>query len=295
MLIPDIRSNASIKSSEKELKISLAQWSLHRAFNAGKMDPEDFASISKENFGINAIELVNQFYVDKVKDEKFWNQMKNQADDIGVRSLLIMVDDEGELGNADRSARIHAVENHYKWVNAAKLLDCHSIRVNAFGDKDEVTFQKSLTDGISRLAEYAGKEGINIIIENHGLFSSNAKMMTEVVKAVNKKNVGTFPDFGNWCLSAKWGSTQIKCDEQYDIYDGVSEMLPYAKAVSAKSYNFNEQGDHDKIDYYQLLGLVKASSYDGYIGIEYEGSNLSEMEGIKATKALMEKVWSSLD
>ena len=187
------------------------------------------------------------------------------------------------------------MENHFKWVNAAKILGCHSVRVNAFGESNKEAYRAALTDGMGQLAEYAAKENINIIIENHGLFSSDAKLITDIVKQVNKPNFGTFPDFGNWCLSAKWGSTQNECDKAYDRYQGVAEFLPYARAVSAKSYNFNEQGEDRIIDYYKMLKIVKDSGYEGYIGIEYEGVEIGEHDGILATKALMEKVWKSLD
>lgn len=282
------------QTGSKPLRISLAQWSLHRQFFAGDLDARDFAAIAVNTYGIKAVEYVNGFYVDSAQDEKFWQNMRERADQSGAESLLIMVDDEGDLGDANQNTRQTAVENHYKWVNAAKILGCHSVRVNAFGDSDREIFRASIIDGMSRLTDYAAQENINIIIENHGLFSSDAKLITEIVKTVNKPNFGTFPDFGNWCLSAKWGSTQNECDRVYDRYQGVAEFLPYAKAVSAKSYNFNEQGEDRIIDYYKMLEIVKESDYEGYIGIEYEGVELPEHEGILATKALMEKAWANI-
>ena len=278
----------------KNLKISLAQWSLHRNFWDGKLDPNDFASIAINTYGINAVEYVNQFYTKSAKDEKFWIRMKEHADNAGVKSLLIMVDDEGDLGISDDMARRKSVENHFKWVNAAKILGCHSIRVNAFGEESKEAFRSALIDGMGQLSDYAANENINVIIENHGLYSSDAKLIVDIVKQVNKPNFGTFPDFGNWCLSAKWGSTQVRCDKLYDRYQGVTEFLPFAKAVSAKSYNFNEKGEDSIIDYYKMLKIVKDSRFDGFIGIEYEGEVLSEHEGILATKALIEKVWKRL-
>jgi len=278
----------------KSLKISLAQWSLHRSINDGKLDPVDFASIAKDRYKIDAVEYVNGFYSDSATNEPFWMQMKERSMQAGVKNLVIMVDDEGDLGTADKQARMQAVENHYKWVHAAKIMGCHSVRVNAFGDPDRDTYRAAIADGMSRLAEYAAKMKINIIIENHGLFSSDAALIAGIIKEVNMTNFGAFPDFGNWCLSAKWGTTQGECDKVYDRYQGVAELLPYAKAVSAKSYNFNEQGEDTKIDYYKMLRIVKNSDYEGYIGIEYEGMEKGEHEGIMITKALMEKVWNSI-
>ncbi len=277
------------------LKLSLAQWSLHRSFQSGELDPNEFATISKETYGIDAVEYVNGLYLAKATNEMFWLEMKKRADDAGVKSLLIMVDEEGDLGHANAQERKKSVENHYKWVHAAKILGCHSVRVNAFGDPDRELFRVAIVEGMGQLANYAAGEGINIIVENHGLFSSDAKLITDIVKEVDLPNFGTFPDFGNWCLSAKWGSTQGECDRVYDRYQGVREFLPYARAVSAKSYNFNDKGEDRIIDYHQMLKIVRDSGYDGYIGIEYEGVELPEHDGILATKRLMQKVWQSLD
>lgn len=279
---------------QKDLKISLAQWSLHRAFNTKELNPNNFAQIAKNTYDIDAIEYVNQFYVDHAEDQRFWLELKQKADDHGVKSLLIMVDDEGDLGNPDTKARNIAVENHYKWVDAAKLLDCHSIRVNAFGDGTKQEIRDALVDGMSKLTEYAAKEKINVIIENHGLYSSDAKFITEIIKKVGMDNFGTLPDFGNWCTNEKWGSTQNnKCTEVYDRYQGVEEFLPYAKGISAKSYDFDKDGNDTIIDYKKMIELIKASKYDGYIGIEYEGDLLSEDKGIRATKKLLQNTWNS--
>ena len=286
---------ASNTQASKTLKISLAQWSLHRNFEAGNLDPIDFAPIAHETYGLDAVEYVNGFYLDYAEDESFWKDMKVRAERAGVTNLLIMVDNEGDLGTKDDRERTKSIENHYKWVHAAKILGCHSVRVNAFGEEQLEDYISATVDGMSRLAEYAAAEDINIIIENHGLYSSNGKLIADIVKQVDKPNFGTFPDFGNWCLSAKWGSTQGACDEVYDRYQGVADFLPYAKAVSAKSYNFNDQGEDTKIDYQRMLKLVKESGYDGYIGIEYEGTILNEHEGILATKSLLNKAWESID
>ena len=291
---------ASIFSSEsapsKQPRISLAQWSLNRTFFKGDLDPNDFASIATKSFGIQAIEYVNQFYVKQANNDKFWMQMKTKADDEDVKSLLIMVDSEGDLGNPKDSQRKTAVENHYKWIHAAKILGCHSIRVNAFGKADMETLSKTLTDGLGQLAAYGQKVGINVIIENHGLHTSNAEFMVNIIKEVNNPYLGTLPDFGNWCLNAEWGSTQNnKCTQVYDRSKGIAAFLPYAKGVSAKTYDFDAEGNETIIDYTQLLQTVKDSDFQGHIGIEYEGERLSEHEGIKATKSLLESVWASLD
>jgi len=270
---------------QKELQISLAQWSLHKSFNDG--------TIAMEKYGIHAVEYVNNFYRDRVADETFWNQMKSRSSDAGVKNWVMMVDDEGDLGTADKNERLQSVENHYKWIHAANLLGCRTMRVNAFGDPDREVYRASIMDAMARLADYAAQSELNIVIENHGLFSSDAELIAGIIKEVNRPNFGSLPDFGNWCLSAKWGTTQGECDEAYNRYKGVAEMLPYAKAVSAKSYNFNERGEDTKIDYYRMMKMVKESDYNGFTGIEYEGEEKSEHEGILLTKNLMIKAWDN--
>ncbi|NHF59473.1 TIM barrel protein [Flavobacteriaceae bacterium TP-CH-4] len=277
-------------------KISLAQWSLHRAIENGTMKAVDFPSIASNQYAIRAVEYVNQFYLKHAADQKFWLQMGQRAKDAGVQSLLIMVDDEGNLGSSKAVERKKAVENHYKWIDAAKLLGCHSIRVNAFGEGTRQELYDALIDGLGNLAAYGAKENINVLIENHGLHTSDGKFMVGILKQVNSPFLGTLPDFGNWCLTAEWGSTQgDKCDTVYDPYEGLSDFLPYAKGVSAKTYDFDEAGNEAKMNYHRLLKMVKNSNFDGYIGIEYEGEKMSEPEGIKATKALIENVWKELE
>lgn len=284
----------TISSMSPDLNISLAQWSLHRSFKLQELDPVRFPTITQTTYNINAVEYVNGFYRDQAEDEAFWVQLNQQAVDQGVTNLLIMIDEEGDLGNPDNTARKQAVENHYKWVHAAKLLNCHSIRVNAFGQGDASAIKSALVDGLGQLASYAAQENIHVLIENHGLHTSNGAFIVDIIKTVGQSNLGTLPDFGNWCLTAQWGSTQVPCEEAYDIYQGVKDFLPYAKGVSAKSYDFNEQGEDTRIDYERMLKLVLESNFDGYIGIEYEGKKLSEHEGILATKALLERTWQKL-
>jgi L-ribulose-5-phosphate 3-epimerase len=286
-----------MQATSNELKLSLAQWSIHRALESGDLKPENFAAIAKNDFGISAVEYVNGFYRDHATDVEFWKKMRASADSLGVKSLLMMVDEEGDLGNPNAEERNKAVENHYKWVDAASILGCHSIRINAFGEgsKDEV--QMAIVDALKQLCTYAANANINVLIENHGLYSSDGKWIAEIMQKVNMDNVGTLPDFGNWCTSHKWGSTQIgkECTEVYNRYLGVSETLPFAQGVSAKSYAFNEQGEETIIDYAKMLKLVKESRFSGYVGIEYEGAPLSEPDGIRATKALLEKTWAQVN
>ncbi len=288
--------DTAMTTPDKELKLSLAEWSIHRALEKGELNAENFASIAKNDFGISAVEYVNSFYKEHATDAAFWKKMRRTADSLGVKSLLIMVDEEGDLGNSNTEERNKAVENHYKWIDAASILGCHSIRINAFGDGPKEAVQAAMVDALKQLCTYASKANINVLIENHGLYSADGQWVVEIMNQVDMANVGTLPDFGNWCTSHKWGSTEPgkECTSAYDRYQGVSETLPFAKGVSAKSYGFNEQGEETVIDYGKMLKMVKNSDFNGYIGIEYEGSPLSESEGIRATKALLEKTWARI-
>jgi sugar phosphate isomerase/epimerase len=270
---------------EPLFRISLAEWSFHRTLFAGKLDHLDFARTAKNDFGIDGIEYVNQFFKDKGREQKYLAEMKKRASDLGVRSVLIMIDDEGAIGDPDEGRRKQAVENHYKWVEAAKFLGCHSIRVNA---QSQGSYEEQLNraaDGLRRLTEFGAKNELNVIVENHGGLSSNGTWLSAVIKKVDHPRCGTLPDFGNFNLGN---------GEQYDRYKGVQEMIPFAKGVSAKSGEFDAQGNEVRIDYRRMLKIVLDAGYHGYVGIEYSGNTLSEPDGIRATKKLLELVRSEL-
>ena len=289
----------AFKKKKMPFKISLAEWSLHRSIRSNMIDHMDFYDITKNKFGLSAVEYVNSFFFDKAGDKNYLNEMKMRADDLGIESLLIMCDNEGSLGDPDPIARTKAVENHYKWAEAAKLLGCHSIRVNAYlteslhgtllGDYSATgSYENQINlaaDGLRRLTEYGDTLGINTIVENHGGLSSNGQWLAAVMEKVDHPRVGTLPDFGNF---------RIQGEEWYDRYKGVEELMPYAKAVSAKSHDFDSQGNEINTDYYKMMNIVLDAGYSGYVGIEYEGSKLDEMAGIQATKDLLEKVRDSL-
>jgi len=273
-------------ANEPLFRISLAEWSLHRALDHSGKDNLTFAARAKNDFGIDAIEFVNQFFMDKARDKQYLAELKKRSDDLGVRNLLIMCDREGRLGDPDDAKRTQAVENHYKWVEAAKFLGCHSIRVNAASAGEYQEQLKRAADGLRRLSEFGDQHGINVIVENHGGLSSNGQWLAAVMKTVDHPRCGTLPDFGNF------GS--------YDRYKGVTELMPFAKAVSAKSHDFDDKGNETHTDYVKMIKIVldgapKAWEETGrYVGVEYEGRKTSETDGIKATKHLLERVREQL-
>ena len=266
-------------------KISLAEWSLHRTINGGKLDNLDFPAFTKKQFGIDAVEYVNQFFKDKAKDAAYLAELNTRARDNGVTNLLIMIDGEGALGDPDDARRTQAVENHYKWVEAAKTLGCHSIRVNAHSEGSYDQQMKLAADGLGRLNEFGDKHGIGVIVENHGGLSSNGKWLAGVMKMVGHPNCGTLPDFGNFRTGP---------NEEYDRYQGTKELMPYAKGVSAKSHEFDAEGNEVRTDYERMIKIVLDAGYHGYIGIEWEGDEPGEVEGIRLTQRLLERVRDKL-
>ena len=257
-------------------RISLAQWSFHKALFAKQMEHLDFARVAKRDYGIEAIEYVNIFFKDKANDAAYLAEMNARAKGEGVYQHLIMVDGEGALGDPDAAKRAQAVENHRQWLQAAATLGCATIRVNArsTGTPDEQ--MKLAADGLRRLTEIAAPMNLNVIVENHGGLSSHGDWLVGVMKLVNHPRCGTLPDFGNFY--------------DYDRYQAVTEMMPYAKAVSAKSHDFNAAGNETRTDYKRMMQIVLAAKFNSWVGIEYEGETLPEAEGVRATLALLKRM-----
>jgi len=293
MLLPSVDMK-SLKTSG--IEISLAEWSLHRALESGKIDHLDFPAIAKRDFDISVVEYVNgcfggqkMNFKEAGKNSAYLSELLKRSKDAGVVNHLIMVDDEGLLAAPDDKERLSAVDNHKKWIEAAGFLGCLTVRVNLFGEGSPEAKKTASVDSLIRLGDFAKTMNINIVTENHGHETSNGAWIADIMKLVNRSNVGTLPDFGNFCLSQDWGSTQDGCEKAYDRYQGVREMLPFAKGVSAKTYDFDSNGEQSKIDYKKMIDLVKASGFKGYIGIEFEGNNQPEEDGIRKTKMLLEK------
>jgi L-ribulose-5-phosphate 3-epimerase len=266
-------------------EISLAQWSLHKTLFAKELDNLDFPKAARSH-GITGIEYVNSFWKDKAKDANYVAELKKRCAGEGVTSVLIMCDGEGALGDPNAAARSKAVQNHHQWIDAAKELGCRAIRVNAQSSGSWEEQQKLAADGLRSLCEYGDQAGIDVIVENHGGLSSNGKWLSETLAKVAHQRCGALPDFGNFRVSNK---------EEYDRYLGVDQLMPFARGVSAKSHDFDEKGNEIHTDYVRMLDIVvQKHGWRGFIGIEYEGGKLSEIDGIKATKALLERVRTEL-
>ena len=271
-----------LAGAKKEFfKISLAEWSFHKALFGGKMTNLEFPMRAKKEFGINIVEYVSPFFNKKETDAAYLKELLTITKNEGIQNHLIMVDGEGELGDLDAAKRTKAIENHYKWVDAAKTLGCLTVRVNAAGNGSEQDVKTAVVDGLGRLTEHAKKSNINIIVENHGGYSSDGKWLSDVMKQVNSPYCGTLPDFGNF---------KISDEKQYDMYQGVKDLMPFAKGISAKTFKFDQNGNEPDIDYTRMFKIIHEAKFRGIVGIEWEGDGFSEEEGIRKTKALLEKV-----
>ncbi len=268
------------KTNHQHFQISLAEWSLHRTLRQGKLDNLRFPQYAKDTFGIRAVEYVNAFFKQHAKDKTYLKDLKSRTDSEGIRNVLIMCDGEGLLGTSSGKARAKTVDNHKKWVEAARFLGCHSIRVNAAGPGTREELAKRVTESLQALSSFAKDMDINITVENHGGFSSDGAWLAGVLKAVHMPNCGSLPDFGNFY--------------NYDRYQGLTDLMPFAKGVSAKSRRFDDHGNELETDFLKAMKIVAASGYKGYIGIEYEGRKLTEDQGIIATKKLLDRVLRQL-
>jgi L-ribulose-5-phosphate 3-epimerase len=282
-VMPGIFAAERKKTWEDELpfKISLAEWSLHRTLQAGKITNLDFPVIARRDFGIEAVEFVDQFFADKAKDQGYLRDLKGRADGEGVYCHLIMLDTNGPLGAFEKSKRDAAVEKTKEWIDAAKFLECKMVRVNAYGDGEENSTAKAdglrdrVAESCARLADYAATAKMDVVIENHGGLSSDAAWLASVMRAVNKPNFGTLPDFGNF-------------DANQNRYDSVEALLPYAKAVSAKAQKFTEYGMVSDTDFFRMMRIVRDSGYKGWMGIECEGENAEdEYEAVRRTQNVL--------
>ena len=284
--------SAQMKAGTMEpfFKLSLAQWSIHNMIRNDGVDPYTFAEKAK-GWGFTGLEYVSQLYPPDLENNEYSAEAMNafveksnaEAKKHGMRNVLIMIDRQGNLAVNDAAERKAAVERHFKWVDAAAKMGCHSIRVNLAGSEVPEEWMANSIDGLTQLATYAKDKNINVIVENHGGLSSNGAMLAEVMTKVNMDNCGTLPDFGNFCITR----SETGCAEAYDKYQGVKELMVHAKAVSAKSHDFDTEGNETEIDYARMLQIVKDGGYTGFIGVEYEGNVLSEEEGIVATRDLL--------
>ncbi|MEX2247405.1 MAG: sugar phosphate isomerase/epimerase family protein [Dehalococcoidia bacterium] len=260
-------------TGSKKFEISLAAWSVHRTFFAREIDQLGMVDLCRE-LGLGGLELVNTFFPSP--QYAYLKQLLQRAEERDVRILLIMCDGEGSMSGPERDRRMLAAKNHYKWVDIAAVLGCHSIRCNTGAQIGDDGALERCAESFRVLVEYADAAGINVLVENHGGLSSNPDWLVSLKKLVDSPRFGTLPDFGNF-------------PDELDRYEAIAKLMPYAKAVSAKCYDFDASGAETTIDFGRVMGIVTSNGYNGYVGIEYEGARLPEREGIIACKRLLER------
>lgn len=307
------------KPGKLQFEISLAEFSFAPELYAGKMKNMDFPARAKKEFGVNVLEYVSGFFGDKHTDMAYLKELKQRTDDLGMKNHLIMVDG-ANIADLDTAKRRKAVESHHAWVDAARFLGCTTIRVN-LGDTSKAISgvpddpaeeaAKTAADGYHQLLDYAAKQKMNVIVENHFGNSTDIDWLVGIMKAVNMPNAGLLPDFGNFCRQRSKPETAdikgimgTKCLQEYDRYEGVRKMMPYAKGISAKTHKFDAAGNETETDFMRMFGIIKAAGFSGYVGIEYEGGfmnmynpgsgYLTSDEGVIATKKLLERVRKEL-
>lgn len=289
-------------------KIAVSQFSFASQFWTKQLDPLDFSAKAKE-LGITGLDYCSMFFADKAKNMEFLNELKKRSADNGSYNLRIMVDllgEPGSLGNLDEKLRLKQVESHYQWMDAAAVLGCPMIRVNVEGEGNPADVTKAAVDSLGRLIEYGGKQQIDVIVENHVGISCNGAWLAGVMKEVNNHHCGTLADFGNFCVKRTKPETndiagymKTTCLEEYDRYKGITELMPYAKGVHAKTHFFDADGNDKETDFNRMFKIIRQSGFNGWVSIEYEGglfkmynkdSNyLDDYAGTTATKNLVEK------
>lgn len=242
-------------------EIGLAQWSLRDLHRGGGLANEDFGAYTRKTFGIGAIEYVSIFFPGRNPDLAHLRECKKRNDDAGVRTNLIMVDGEGALGDPDEGKRRKAVENHYKWVMASKMLGGHAIRVNAQSGGSYAEQMDRAADGLRQLTEFARGFGIGVCVENHGGLSSNADWMCGVMRKVGLPECGMLPDFGN---CGRGG-------QETERYSTIDKFMPFAQSVSVKTWDIEEDGTHKSFDLERLMRIALAHGWHGVCAIESEG------------------------
>lgn len=241
--------------------ISLAMYSLNRSYTAGVWDLLDIARTAREDFNVDGLEYVTIYFRD-VREQSMLRHLNQRAADHGVKNVLIMVDQEGDMGSPDRKARMQAAVNHRKWVDIAAYLGCFAIRCNCTGtgnsvQEDPDALERS-AESFNALLEYAKASQIVVCIENHGGgLASNADWLAALAKKIDNPNFGLLPDFGN-----------LAAPEPATTYQRVRTMMPHAIDISVKG-SWNPDGTHPRFSLEEALRIAKEEfKYTGYWGIE---------------------------
>lgn len=257
----------------------------------GPRDPMDFPRLARDAYGLEAIELEASLHYAHVRNDAYFARLRQQCDASGVRCVVISNMWEGNLaslqGQPEQTAR-----NYHRWVDIAAIMGCRLLTVNVNarrGNRDLLAARAA--EGLVALTSYSGPRGITVLVENHGWYSAYPPWLVGIMETVNSPFCKLSVDLGNFCT--RWDSGQC-VEQQYDPYEGVALMMPHARHVSAKMLGFDERGNDVRTDYVRMLRIIRDAGYQGYIGIEYAGDQLSPDHGIRASLALLRRATSEL-
>jgi sugar phosphate isomerase/epimerase len=280
---------AAAAAAARPQAISLAAWSFSGSFFLGKWKLLELPGILRDKLGIAALEHVNQFFENPVLT--YLARLRKACLDSGVRSTILMVDNEGQTASPDPAERKRAAVAHRKWIDAGHELGCTSIRCNVYGGATDWKQDKDLVaraaETIHDLLRYAEGSGLDVLVENHGGASSDPDLLVALVKRVNHPRFALLCDLGNW-------------NRGDDRYAAVRKTLPYARGLSVKG-TWGAALD-PAFDAEKLVRTALEGGYAGWWGIEVtprrvQGEKLAageqfarELETVLAAKAIVDRV-----
>lgn len=284
--------------------LSLAQWSLHRRMIGerlplaqraarmvrgklgmreplhGDLDPLDFPLMARREFGFDAIDYIGYFYTPHVRDRSYLRELKRRCDGEGVQSLTISCTTEGEIGigHPEANKRDAIAANHLRWMDMAAYLGCNaiSVRVGSVGDAAEQL--RLVADGLNAIADWANPHGLDVLVENHDGFSNDGAWLDELMRLADHRRIAMAPDWGNFG------------DDPAVRTAHLARVMPHARALTAKFFDFDEPGDEITMNVPALMRVVRDAGYRGPISVEYEGAQASECDGIRLSTAMLTRL-----
>lgn len=286
--------------------IGLSQWAFHRAIFgdardhyrtfiknlhsdpdsvlAGEMDPRDIVWRARE-LDVGVVDLVNILWFGHGEDKPWLNDFKTRARDANVTFGVLMCDQLARSGAADAKERRQSVEDHTRWMETAAELGCPFLRINPYGEGTYLEQCQRSAETLHALAERSADYGLEVIVENHGHPGSNGAWLAMLIEMANHSRVGTYTDLDNFFM----GGWDLNPERRYDRHQGLLDLAPYTKAISAKTHDFDPDGEETTIDYHACLKILIDSGFSGLVSAEFEGNRVDETEGSKLTVELLKR------
>ncbi|GAB5561933.1 MAG: hypothetical protein SynsKO_35800 [Synoicihabitans sp.] len=290
----------------KPFTLSLSQWGFHRAIFGdardnyqdfittlhrapddvlrGDMDPRDIVWRARE-LGVGVVDLVNILWFGHGQDGPWLADFKARARDAGVTFGVLMCDQLGRIAAKDSAERKRSISGHLDWMETAAELGCPFLRVNPYGDGSYLEQLKRGAETLHELADRSSDFGLEILVENHGHPGSNGAWLAMLIEQADHPRLGTYTDLDNFFM----GGWNHDPQRRYDRTQGLFDLAPYTKAISAKTHDFGPDGEETTIDYQACLKILLDAGFTGLVGAEYEGHRLSEAEGSRLTVELLRR------